>query len=417
MNRLFTGLVGALAEAWQEVRIHRTRVLLSLVGVAVAVCSLTTVVALGGIMQQATTELSERQSGRPASVWLNAYRNDGQAVDTATLDAAWETATARYGISYASRNTSTQLPVDSPAGVVQVGTQGVDQPYGEMHRVRMLEGEWFSAETAAMLAPRVVVNEYFWNTLGRPDLAQHPTLSLGGFEGTVAVIVGVTPSPAWDTYPSMYMLADQLGAYRAADAVAGTGAGPVDPYAGSSAQYEMWLPPENWEELSDLVTRDVSSDLGEGTNVDVYRQDAAYYGNDSFAVVQLVVAGIAVLVLLLGALGLVNIALVTVKQRVREIGIRRSFGATAGRVFFAVMMESVVATVVAGVAGVAVAILIVQSPWVRDLIGQGLIEDFPPFPVDAAVLGLVAASAVGALAGLLPALVAVRVKVIDAIRY
>ena len=45
-------------------------------------------------------------------------------------------------------------------------------------------------------------------------------------------------------------------------------------------------------------------------------------------------------VILLGALGLVNIALVTVKQRVREIGIRRSFGATAGRVFFAVMMES-----------------------------------------------------------------------------
>ena len=72
MNRLLTGFVGALAEAWQEVRIHRTRVLLSLVGVAVAVCSLTTVVALGGIMQQATTELSERQSGRPASVWLNA---------------------------------------------------------------------------------------------------------------------------------------------------------------------------------------------------------------------------------------------------------------------------------------------------------------------------------------------------------
>ncbi|GAA2075534.1 ABC transporter permease [Microbacterium hatanonis] len=417
MNRLLTGFVGALAEAWQEVRIHRTRVLLSLVGVAVAVCSLTTVVALGGIMQQATTELSERQSGRPASVWLNAYRNDGQAVDTATLDAAWETATARYGISYASRNASTQMPVDSPAGVVQVGTQGVDQPYGEMHRVRMLEGEWFSAETAEMLAPRVIVNEYFWNTLGRPDLAQHPTLSLGGFEGTVAVIVGVTPSPDWDTYPSMYMLADQLGAYQAADAVAGAGAAPVDPYAGSSVQYEMWLPPENWEELSDLVTRDVSSDLGEGTNVDVYRQDAAYYGNDSFVVVQLVVSGIAVLVLLLGALGLVNIALVTVKQRVREIGIRRSFGATAGRVFFAVMMESVVATVVAGVVGVAAAILIVQSPWVRDLIGQGLIEDFPPFPVDAAVLGLVAACAVGALAGLLPALVAVRVKVIDAIRY
>ncbi|KEP72408.1 hypothetical protein HR12_45520, partial [Microbacterium sp. SUBG005] len=86
---------------------------------------------------------------------------------------------------------------------------------------------------------------------------------------------------------------------------------------------------------------------------------------------ELVVIGIAVLVLLLGALGLVNIALVTVKQRVREIGIRRSFGATASRVFFAVMLESVVATVVAGAAGVTVSILVVQSPSCETPSGRG----------------------------------------------
>ncbi len=41
----------------------------------------------------------------------------------------------------------------------------------------------------------------------------------------------------------------------------------------------------------------------------------------------------------------------------------------------------------------------------------------PAFPIEAALIGLASATAVGALAGLLPALVAVRVKVIDAIRY
>jgi putative ABC transport system permease protein len=58
----------------------------------------------------------------------------------------------------------------------------------------------------------------------------------------------------------------------------------------------------------------------------------------------------------------------------------------------------------------------VKSPWVTDAIGQGVI-DLLPFPVGAAVLGLAASLVVGAIAGLLPALVAVRVKVIDAIRY
>jgi putative ABC transport system permease protein len=191
----------------------------------------------------------------------------------------------------------------------------------------------------------------------------------------------------------------------------------MDPFAGTQTQYEMWVPPEVSQALADRMKGDLQAALGEGIQVDVSRQDYAQWDEDPFLVTKLVVGGIAVLVLLLGALGLVNIALVTVRQRVREIGIRRSFGATAGRVFFAVMMESVVATVAAGAIGVVAAILIVQSSWMRDLIGQGMITDFPPFPVDAAILGLIAASAVGALAGLLPAVVAVRVKVIDAIRY
>ncbi|MEL4474600.1 FtsX-like permease family protein, partial [Shewanella algae] len=80
-----------------------------------------------------------------------------------------------------------------------------------------------------------------------------------------------------------------------------------------------------------IITRDLTAALGDGAQVSVNRQDWAAYGDDPFLVTKIVVIGIAVLVLLLGALGLVNIALVTVKQRVREIGIRRSFGATAGR--------------------------------------------------------------------------------------
>jgi len=232
------------------------------------------------------------------------------------------------------------------------------------------------------------------------------------------VIVGVYPVASYETEPAMFMLVDHLAAMKAASSTVTV----EDPYAGST-QYEMWVPPAISEQLMEIVKRDFSSALatpGGGTGgiqVDVYRQDYAQYGDDPFLVTKLVVGGIAVLVLLLGALGLVNIALVTVKQRVREIGIRRSFGATAGRVFFAVMMESVVATIAAGAVGVIAAILIVQNPFTMDLVGQGLVSDFPPFPAEAALLGLLAATVVGALAGLLPALVAVRVKVIDAIRY
>lgn len=60
--------------------------------------------------------------------------------------------------------------------------------------------------------------------------------------------------------------------------------------------------------------------------------------------------------------------------------------------------------------------LLVTSPPVEEFITQGMVADPPPFPMSAAVLGLVSATVVGALAGLIPAIVAVRVRPIDAIR-
>ena len=184
-----------------------------------------------------------------------------------------------------------------------------------------------------------------------------------------------------------------------------------------SPTLEAWVPPETGDAMAAAITAEFDRALGAGV-VSVNRSDyQAYQTEDPLLFLKLLVGGIAGLILLLGALGLVNIAMVTVRGRIREIGIRRSVGATSARVFFAVMMESVVATSVAGAAGVALAILIVKSPWVEELVGRGMVADPPPFPAEAAVLGLVAATAVGAIAGLLPALVAVRVKVIDAIRY
>ena len=87
---LAASLVGSFSEAFAEVRIHRTRVLLSLIGVAVAVTAITTVVGLGAIAEKAVTESSERNGGRPASLSVTAYRDDGAAFDSAVLATAFD---------------------------------------------------------------------------------------------------------------------------------------------------------------------------------------------------------------------------------------------------------------------------------------------------------------------------------------
>jgi putative ABC transport system permease protein len=408
VSTLVTGLVGAVVEAWAELRIHRTRVLLSLIGVAVAVAAITSVVGVGAIAQQALTEQSEKGGGRPALIAITAYNErTGTPVEPGDLETAVATTAERYSIDYASWNNYAQASVQFPTGVTPVEARIVDVDYGTMHRVELARGSWFADSDEERLAPAIVVNEAFWNLLGSPDLSSNPVAEIVADGSVTAVVVGVLPFAYVGEMPSMTIL--ESAWQRMAP--------PVSANMGPSASYELWVPPAIAADLVPLIQRDLEGSFEEGVTASVNRQDYLAYDNgDPLLPFKLVIGGVAVLVLLLGALGLVNISLVTVRQRIREIGIRRSFGATAGRVFFAVMMESVVATLAAGVVGVAVAIAVVQNPWVRSQVGQG-VQDLPAFPLEAALIGLAASALVGALAGLLPALVAVRVKVIDAIRY
>ncbi len=409
MNRFASGVVGAVVEAWAELRIHRTRVLLSLIGVAVAIAALTAVVGLGSIAQQSTTESFERSGGRPATLAASVYSQTRQPIDATKIDAAIDTAIERYGIGHSSPNGYGNQRVQFPDGVADVGFQLVGVDFAVMHRMSMTEGFWFIESDADRLAPSIVVNETFWRQLGSPDLRTHPTVTLVGPQNTTAVIVGVG---------SQYVSYDGEG--PAAMMLASAYERIADPamLAMQPPSWEFWVPGDIADELRDALERDLRGAVGEGVSVDVNRNDfgASLGGEDPLLPVKLIIGGVAVLILFLGALSLVNISLVTLHQRIREIGIRRSFGATAGRVFFAVMMESVVGTIAAGVVGVFIAVLVVENPQVQAVIAQGA-TDLPPFPIEAALIGLGAATAVGALAGLLPAIVAVRVKVIDAIRY
>lgn len=408
--RLWSGFVGAVVEAWAEVRIHKTQVLLSLIGVGVAVTALTLVVAAGAIATQATTESFERGSGRPATVTMYAYDPaTGMQPAKADLDRAFFGAMERYGVTHVNRTVYGGFSVQFPDGVTGIQVLGVDQPYGVMHRISMEQGSWFTDRDALRLAPAIIVSEEVWERLGSPDLRVDPTLGIVTPTGTVdAIIVGITPKQSLDgSYLAAYMLNEDYDVF----------APPQDPNYPQLPNYEAWVPPEAAADLVPALQRDIAGALGEDWQVDVQRQDyLAWQTDDPLLIPKLVVGGIAVLVMLLGALGLLNIALVSVRHRIREIGIRRAFGATAGRVFFSVMMESVVATFVAGLAGVLLAILLVRNPITESYLALA-IQDIPGFPIEAALIGLGSATLVGALAGLLPALVAVRVKVIDAIRY
>ena len=413
-GRRLTNIAGALIEAWDELRIHKLRVLLSLVGVAVAVAAMTTVLAIGQIFGQANSEFMERMSGRQITLTTNVHPSGegAAAADATAVVGAYRGAVDRFAITHSSVVAQTQATVRGATATIQPQLTLVDPGYGLIHRRNATEGRWLDDGDVQRRAPALVVNEVFMSRAGLPPLTEHPEVHIPGDPGFTAVVVGVVPNDngewtepqAWSLYDS-WTAAAASGGIPSADPAMGGGTVPM---------LEVWVEPEQATRGTDALQAYLAGEMGEGWSVDVMSNDQSQWG-DPTATFQTIVLGIGILVLALGALSLVNITLVTVKHRVREIGIRRSFGATSGRVFFSIMLESVVATAVAGVVGVGLAIVAMRYIPFATWLGMP-VEDVPAFPMSTAVVGLVAATAVGALAGLLPAIYAVRVRPVDAIR-
>ena len=103
-----------------------------------------------------------------------------------------------------------------------------------------------------------------------------------------------------------------------------------------------------------------------------------------------------------------NIMLVTVTERTREIGIRKAIGAGRGDIIGQFLLEAVMLSIFGGLAGITVGLLVTQVQ-----VGgfQAIVE---PYSV---VLAFGFAVAVGLIFGLYPALRAARLKPIDALRY
>ena len=122
--------------------------------------------------------------------------------------------------------------------------------------------------------------------------------------------------------------------------------------------------------------------------------------------------------LLSGVVGVSNIMLVTIKERTREIGVRRALGAKPGIIIRQVMAESLLLTVLAGIVGlvIGVAIMAVVAGIVGNTPSDGVMFLDPQIGLGAATAATVIIVLSGLLAGVLPAMRAVQIKAIDAIR-
>ncbi len=125
------------------------------------------------------------------------------------------------------------------------------------------------------------------------------------------------------------------------------------------------------------------------------------------------IVGIATI--LAGVVGIGNILLISVRERTKELGIRRALGATPGEVRSQIIIESVFLTLIAGIIG------IILGAFVLALLGYAFKDPMIPFvnptvPIKFILGALVLMVGLGTLIGLIPAQRAVSIKPIDALR-
>ena len=122
--------------------------------------------------------------------------------------------------------------------------------------------------------------------------------------------------------------------------------------------------------------------------------------------------------LLSGIIGVSNIMLVTVKERTREIGVRRAIGAKPKSIIKQVLSESLLLTTLAGLVGlcIGVGIMALVATITSNMPSDNMMFQDPNISFKAAVAATIIVIISGLLAGVLPAWRAIQIKAIDAIR-
>lgn len=176
--------------------------------------------------------------------------------------------------------------------------------------------------------------------------------------------------------------------------------------AGSAESYDDCM-----EQIRGILRSVRKVPPGEDDNFEIFSNDSLIAQFRSFSKVgSIVVAIISSIALLAAGVGIMNIMLVSVTERTREIGVRRAIGARKRNIMMQFVMEAIVLCEVGGIIGVVLGVLVGNLfAW--------MMKAPPAIPVDWIVLGLLICSAVGIIFGSYPAYKAANLDPIESLRY
>ena len=378
---------------------NKMRSFLTILGVVIGVVAIVVLVSIGQGANSSVVESIEGMGTNLITANINARR-----MNPIDLDSLNELA-QNEAISYVA-------PIASVSGTVKAGTttyddgvvQGTTPGYESIRNWTVAEGRFLQQPDIDNRSFVAVIGSEAATEMYGTTHAVGETFSLNGYTLTVVGVLAEVGSSASGSNDKQILIPFTL-AQRLSNQ---TSISSFYVSAASSSQVEQaQAAVESYLEkaFENYNTRSF------GTQYSVFNQTEMLSTlSETTNTLTLMLGGIAAISLLVGGIGIMNIMLVSVSERTREIGIRKAIGAARGNILMQFLIESLVVSLMGGLLGLAISVVAVKAL-------APVLQMTLTIPVNVAWMAIAFSVFIGVVFGMYPANKASKLRPIEALHY
>ncbi|MCF7521734.1 MacB family efflux pump subunit [Neisseria sp. ZJ106] len=394
----FDQFVEAFKMSVHAIVAHKMRSLLTMLGIIIGIASVVSVVALGNGSQEKILADINAMGTNTISIFPGKGFGDRRSarIKTLTIDDALTIAKQSY-VDSATPQTSTSKTLTYRNTDLRAVLYGVGEQYFDVRGLKLERGRLFDESEVHSDAQVVVIdkntqNKLFGDTdpLGKVVLFKKRPLTVIGIMADEKNNFGGSDSlMLWSPYTTVM---HQITGESHTNSIVVKIKDNIDSQVAEKGLTQLLTARHGTEDFfmrnSDSIKQTVESATG---------------------TMKLLISCIAMISLVVGGIGVMNIMLVSVTERTKEIGVRMAIGARRGNILQQFLIEAVLICLIGGLIGVALSGLI-------GAVFSYLVEDFPmSFSTFSIVGAVVCSSIIGVAFGFMPANRAAKLNPIDAL--
>ncbi|MCQ2581840.1 MAG: ABC transporter permease [Alphaproteobacteria bacterium] len=398
-----------LKESWLSISGNKLRSFLTVLGIVIGVMAVVIMVAVGETVQQSITD-------QFSSLGTNTIVIRAGAAQTAGVRSGNKQTLTMDDAEYLARlpDVAAVTPMQNGSAQVVYGNKnwatsmvGAYPAYQIVQNVEMEYGTFFDANAVKNASTYAVIGPDTLEELGMPKNSVGQIIRV---QNTPFVIIGVTKAKG----DSMMGSQDDMI---------------IIPVTTLKKRLQGSRFPQSVQSIMLKLYQDADNNIATSQITSVLRQrhrlkdtdDDDFQITDMKQVMEtmdtvtgylkLLLVAIAAVSLLVGSIGIMNMMLVSVAERTREIGVRKAIGAREKSIIIQFLSESVLISFIGSMAGLILGVGLAQG------VGRFILGYNVPFSIWPVVLSVSVAVVVGLASGVFPAIKAAKLNPIDSLRY